>query len=74
MSEEREAAIRALMQVPGLARASAEVLTENGYTSVVELAYVPQAELLGESGLSAAEALALRSAARELLLRAPSGS
>ena len=73
LNEEREAVIRALMQVPGLARASAEVLIDNGYTSVEELAYVPQFELVGESGLTAADALALRSSARELLLRSTSG-
>ena len=72
MNEEREAVIHALMQVPGLARASAEALADNGYTSVEELAYVPQAELFSESGLAAAEALALRKSARELLLRTAS--
>ena len=69
MDEDRETAIRVLMQVPGLARSSAEVLVDNGFTSIEEVAYVPQAELLGECGLASSEALALRSLAQRFLLR-----
>jgi hypothetical protein len=70
---EREDNILVLLQVPGLARASAEALVDNGYTSVEELAYVPQEELLSESGLAVAEVLVLRAAARDFLSRKASG-
>ena len=73
MDEEREVNILQLLQVPGLARASAEALVDSGYTSVEELAYVPQDELLSESGLAAAEVVTLRVSARDFLSRRASG-
>jgi N utilization substance protein A len=62
------------MRALGLSQSKAETLVDNGYTTVEEVAYVPQAELLSESGLPTPEALALRTLARDLLLRGASGT
>lgn len=70
MNEEKEAAVRDLMRVPGLGRSTAETLVRNGYTTVEEVAYVPLAELLHQSGLLESQALETRALARSFLLAA----
>jgi hypothetical protein len=69
MDERDEAAVQELMRVPGMVRASALALVVAQFTSVEELAYVPQEELLREVELAQSELLALRASARSLLLR-----
>ena len=68
MNEEQESAVRELMRVPGLGKGTAETLVRSGYLSIEELAYVPQEELLSESGLAESQALAVRASARSFLL------
>jgi hypothetical protein len=69
MNERDEAAVQELMRVPGMVRASALALVDAQFTSVEELAYVPQEELLREVELAQSELLSLRASARSLLLR-----
>ena len=73
MDEDREAAVRELMQVPGLGRSAALALVNAQFTSVEELAYVPQEELLREVELAQPELLALVESARSLLIQRASG-
>ncbi len=68
MDEERKAAIRELMLVPGMTQPSAEELVRRGYTAIEELAYVPYEESLAKGGLPPSELATLRTAARALLL------
>ncbi len=70
---EQEFIVRDFMRALRVTRPTAETLVERGYSSVEEVAYVPQTELLTESGLPTAEALAIRAVAREFLLQGTSG-
>ena len=73
MNAEQEEAVRELTRVPGLSRGTAELLVRSGLLSIEDVAYVPSAELLSESGLLATQVSAVRASARSFLLGGSSG-
>ena len=73
MDEEYEAAVALFMKALRTDRNAAEELASEGLTSIEEVAYVPQDELLAIPGLEKAQLLLLRERARAYLLRADFG-
>lgn len=73
MSVEPVPLARELARVLCISLASAEVLVGRGFASLEELAYIPQEELIVESGLPESETLDIRRRARRLLLLSAQG-
>jgi transcription termination/antitermination protein NusA len=67
-SDDLNAAIALFVGVMDLSRAEAATFAEEGFTSVEELAYVPEEELLQVKGLSAERIKVIRERARKCVL------
>lgn len=67
-SNDEDAAVALFVGVLNLSRLEATAIAAFGFTSLEELAYVPEDELLQIKGLSAAQIIAVRERARTCLL------
>ena len=67
-SNDEDAAVALFVGVLNLSRVEATAIATFGLTSLEELAYVPEDELLQLKGLSAAQIIAIRERAQKCLL------